>query len=358
MVRASGTIVRPVALEAAVRRIFEAAGTPSDIAATVAESLVLSNRCGVDSHGCIRVPQYLEGIESGRIDPCARPTVRQSSVITQLEGNRGFGQFAAHEMVRQSTSVALEYGASVSSLAGVMHIGRLGEYVQLAAERGLLAIMACNGGPAGGSVAPFGGRGRALGTNPLAFSIPRANGNPIVGDFSTSATAEGKLRVRLHSGDSVPEGWLIDSSGRPSADPADFYSGGAILPAGGHRGFALGLLVEVLGGVLAGEGCACLGDDPGNGVVLIAVDVRCFDRQEGFEKQVDRVVKAVCAVPPILGIERVMVPGEPEAIKYSQRTIEGIPFAKQTWESIVSSAQSVGVVLDEEELGVDDSMGL
>jgi LDH2 family malate/lactate/ureidoglycolate dehydrogenase len=221
----------------------------------------------------------------------------------------------------------------------------------------LVAILACNGGPPGGSVAPFGGRGRALGTNPLSFSIPRGRGAPIVGDFSTSATAEGKVRVYLHSGELVPDGWLIDSDGRPSTKPADFYAGGAILPSGGHKGFALGLLVEVLGGVLAGEGCACLGEDPGNGVIMIGVDVSRFRPRAQFEAEVDRVADAVGAVPAAHGFSRVTLPGEPELAVSRARAATGLPFAEETWRSIVGAARTLGVEPDEAALVMSGERG-
>jgi uncharacterized oxidoreductase len=168
----------------------------------------------------------------------------------------------------------------------------------------------------------------------------------IVGDFSTSATAEGKVRLYYQAQEPVPEGWLIDKNGASTLNPGDLYAGGAILPSGGHKGFALGLLVEILGGVLAGEGCACRGDDPGNGVVLIAIETSRISPLDEFGAQVDLVVEALEAVPAAPGSEGVILPGQPEERARAVRASTGIPFADGTWDSIVRSARSVGVEPD------------
>ena len=137
----SDRLISADALEDLARQIFEAAGTPPDIAAVVSESLVSSNRFGVDSHGCIRIPQYLQGINAGRIDPNARPSVAQDGPLTLVDGNQGFGQFAARALTEATITAAREYGVGVSTLHGVMHIGRLGEYAETVAESGLVAIL-------------------------------------------------------------------------------------------------------------------------------------------------------------------------------------------------------------------------
>jgi LDH2 family malate/lactate/ureidoglycolate dehydrogenase len=229
---------------------------------------------------------------------------------------------------------------AVVTLRGVVHIGRVGEYAELAAERGCVALVWCSGGPPGGNVAPFGGRGRILGTNPVAYAFPAGSHEPVVADFSTSVSAEGKIRVHRQSGRALPDGWIVDADGSPSNDPAVFYDGGAILPAAGHKGFALGLLVELLGGIVAGAGCASLGVDPGNGVVFLVLDAARLGLDLAL---VDAVIEAVEAVPPAPGFERVTVPGRPEARSLEQRSRDGIPCPRETWRLIAEAARSVGV---------------
>jgi len=219
----------------------------------------------------------------------------------------------------------------------VQHVGRLGETVERVAAEGCLALVFCNTGPAGGRVAPFGGRQAVFGTNPLAYAVPTATGPPIVADFSTSATAEGRVRLARQSGERVPPGWLIDADGSPTDDPNALYEGGAILPAGGHKGYALGLLVEILGGIVAGAGCASLGVDPGNGLVLIAL----HPMPEGT----DQVVTAARASPSARGVQRILLPGDPEAGTEERRRREGIPVPDTTWAEFATVAAHYGIAV-------------
>jgi LDH2 family malate/lactate/ureidoglycolate dehydrogenase len=329
-------------LESLVEQVFLAAGSPAETARLVAASLVLSNLKGVDSHGVMRVPEYVRLIGEGRIVPDATPLVERDGSAVQIDGRWCFGQVGAREAALLAAGIAGETGVAVATLRHVHHVGRLGEYVELAAAAGLVAVAFCSTGPPGGRVVPFGGRRAFLATNPLAFAVPAGSRPAIVADFSTSAAAEGRVRLAHQNGLEVPDGWLVDANGRPTQDPAALYEGGALLPAGGHRGYALGLLVELLGGVLAGAGCASLGESPGNGLVLIALDPARFGG-ESFLAGVDRVAKAALAVEPAPGFDRVRLPGEPELETEAKRRTEGIPIREATWAEISEVSARLGV---------------
>jgi LDH2 family malate/lactate/ureidoglycolate dehydrogenase len=330
-------------LEDLARRILAAAGSPSETASIVAASLVLSNLKGVDSHGVMRVPEYVSHIESGRIVPAAAPHVDGSGAVVRLDGGWCFGQLAAREAARLAGAIAHDTGSAVATVVHVHHVGRLGEYVELVAAEGLVALAFCNTGPAGGRVVPHGGRRAVLATNPLAFAVPAGSRPPIVADFSTSAAAEGRVRLAYQNGLEVPEGWLVDADGHPTRDPGALYAGGALLPAGGHRGYALALLVELLGGALAGAGCSSVGDSPGNGLVLLALDPAAWGEPATFLAGVDAVTEAVLGVEPAAGFDRVRLPGEPEAEVETRRRAEGIPVADPTWNELAGLAASLGV---------------
>jgi uncharacterized oxidoreductase len=216
-------------------------------------------------------------------------------------------------------------------------VGRLGESVERAAASGLVAIACCNTGP--GRVVPFGGAEPLLGTNPVAYAFPGG----LVADFSTSATAEGRIRAALQAGSAIPEGWIVDASGAPSTDPGDLYAGGALLPAGGQRGTALALLAELLGGILAGAGTAATGDEPGNGLVVVAIDPGRLCPPAELEQRVARVLGALRAVRPAPGIERVLAPGDLEADTEARRRREGIPIPDGTWSAVLGVAARYGV---------------
>jgi uncharacterized oxidoreductase len=328
--------------------VFEKAGADEEAAAALASSLVLSNLRGVDSHGFMRVGEYLERIRGGRINPLGRPIVsHEEGGLIRVDGQKGFGQLAARLAAVRAIEKARQHGIALATAANIVHVGRLGEYVELAVEQGCVALACCNGGPAGGNVAPFGGRRAALATNPIAYGIPARERPALIADFSTSTAAEGKIRLFLQSGSLLPEPWIIDANGNPSRDPHDLYAGGAILPMAGHKGFALGLLVEILGGLVAGAGCASLGQEAGNGFVIIVLDVSHLQPIDAFVALVDDVVAAVEAVPPADGFSRVVVPGEPEDIAQHERERSGIPVSEETWRLFREAAGSVGVVVDD-----------
>jgi uncharacterized oxidoreductase len=194
-------------------------------------------------------------------------------------------------------------------------------------------------------VAPYGGGGPVLGTNPIAYAVPAGARAPIVADFSTSTVAEGKVRLALQRGARLPGGWILDAAGRPSTEPGDLYAGGSLLPAGGHKGYAIGLLVEILGGILAGAGCASLGTHPGNGLFLVVLDPAVWGDRDAFLAAVDRVIEAVEGVAPAEGVDRVRLPGEPETETEALRRRRGIPITEGTWQELAGAAASVGVEL-------------
>jgi LDH2 family malate/lactate/ureidoglycolate dehydrogenase len=335
-------------LRGTVESILSAAGADDEAAAIVAASLVESDLRGVESHGVIRVPEYLRAIQSGRIVPTARPRIaRDRGAVVALDGQRGFGQVGGRELAMLASRRARSHGVALATLVDVEHVGRLGEWAELAAGDDCVVLAWCNCGQPPGNVVPFGGRASRLGTNPIAYAVPAGAGRTVVADFSTSVVAEGKVRLFLHAGRPLPDGWIVDSAGEPTNDPAELYRGGAMLPMGGHKGFALGLLTEILGGILAGAGCVSLGDSPGNGVVLVAIDPSRTSTDD-FPARVATLLDVVKSSPPESGGAGVLLPGEPEAAAAERRRREGIPVSAALWASLVEAAESVGVVLREQ----------
>ncbi|MDX6597618.1 MAG: hypothetical protein QOE87_1505 [Gaiellales bacterium] len=330
-----------------VVRILCAAGADREAADTVAASLVGSEIRGVHSHGVIRVPDYVAAIRNGTIAPAARPRIASDRGATiALEGCGAFGQVAAGELVTAVAAGATAHGVCLGTLRGVAHVGRLGEWVERLAVEGHIGLAWANCGDPGGNVAPFGGGGALLGTNPLAYALPAGTRPPIVADFSTSIVAEGKVRHFKHAGMPLPDGWIVDSAGRPSNDPEALYDGGALLPMGGHKGYALALLVEVLGGVLAGAGCASLGEAPGNGVVLLAIDPVSSPLAGGFGERVAAIAAAAAGVPAAQDGAPVVVPGDPERAAAARAQQDGLELPVGTWQGIVAVADSLGVDLE------------
>ena len=332
-------------LTESARRIFAAAGAPEDIAEMVARSLVESNLAGHDSHGVIRVPAYVQQIRAGRLAPAGRPSViRETTTTAVVAGNWGFGQLAAFYATDLAIRKAQESQTATIGCVQCNHVGRLGEYAEIVARAGLLAMATVGGFAGSGAVAPFGGAGRALGTNPISFGVPADQHPPVIVDFATSMVAEGKLQVARAKHSAIPEGWILDKEGRPSTDAEDFYAGGMLLPFGGHKGYALSLVAEILGGSLAGVE-AYRDERQGAGFFIWVVDPSAFRPLADFDASVDRLLDKVKAVPPAEGFSEVLAPGEPEIRSRSRRAVEGVPVAEDTWERLRATAAELGTEL-------------
>lgn len=334
-----------------VGQIFQAAGAPAETAHLVAESLVGSDLAGHDSHGVVRVRQYLDSIAAGDVDPAALPVIaHEMGAVTMVDAHQGFGQVAARFAMETSITRARQYGLAATGLINCAHVGRLGEWVELAAEQAMIGLAFCNGSRPGGIVAPYGSATRLLGTNPLAAAIPVEGRPPLVIDFATSATAEGKLRVARNRGQAVLEGLILSKEGYPSTDPNDFYAGGVILPAAGHKGYGLSLLVEWLGGILTGSSCPAMPTFTrlGNGVLFIVLSIEAFRPAEAVLQDGAGLYDRVKNAPPAPGFQEVLLPGEPERRIAAQRRTEGINVDEATWNLLTTSAQSLpGVTVPE-----------
>lgn len=336
-------------LEEIGTRIFVAAGAPEPVARRVAGSLVLSNLMGVDSHGVMRIPQYLAEISAGGIDPDAEPkVVRDKGALVLLDGQNAFGQIAAERAMRLAIEKARQHAIGIVTFGHVLHIGRVGEWVALAADVGLFGLALVNGSRPGGLVAPFGARQRVMGTNPIAFAIPAGSYPSLVADFSTSAVAEGKIRLASSIGKQIPLGWVIDHEGRPTSNPADLYEGGALLPFGGHKGYSLSLMVDVLAGILSGSNTPVF---PAftrlqNGVFMLALDVTFFRPAADYYGAVDTLFDAVKQAAPAEGESGALLPGEPELRCRAERERDGIPVDDKTWAALQEAAAELNVDLE------------
>jgi uncharacterized oxidoreductase len=328
-------------LEDMITGIFRACGVPEAEARIVAAHLVDAEACGVGSHGPLRVPQYLQALADGHIVPDARLRVLSETAATAvLDGQHGFGQVMALRAMDLAVDRARHAGVGAVTLCNCGHTGRLGSYTERAARQGMAALMMVNAGGNGQWVAPFGGIAGRLSTNPISVAVPLGSDAALVLDTATSVAPEGKVRVALAAGQSLPEGWVIDFLGRPATDPSALYGPprGALLPFGGHKGFGLAVLIDALAGGLSGAGCCTDPDTPmparTDGIFLVAVQIAAFSPLVEFQRNIDRLVRHVKSSPPAPGVTEVLVPGEMEARTRQQRLREGIPVEPATWEML------------------------
>ena len=352
MKRCSAEVLRNV-----TQKILEAPNTRSDVAARVAAILVNANLSGHDSHGVLRISTFRDQIQRGVLVPDADFSILQESASTaQIDANLGWGHYTAWEAMELAMKKARETGVAAVAVARCNHIGRLGEYVEQAAAEGMASLVTIGmAGPGIGGAAPFGGVGRMLGTNPWAFGVPTAEDPPIVVDFATTVIAEGKIQVARSKGDSLPDGCILDTSGNPSTKTEDYYSGGTILHAGGHKGYALSLVACLLGG-LAGSMEPWLKhfklDDPGwtmGGVFMTAFDVSRFQGLDTYRSDVSNVVSGLKTATLAPGFSEILAPGEPEYRAREQRKAAGIEIPDSIWSELTEACQELGVTMIEEE---------
>ena len=211
-------------LKGACTQVFEGAGLGAEEARQIAHSLVLSNLMGHDSHGVIRLVQYVQALEEGRVHAGQEiAVVREADASAVVDGGWGFGQTVCHQAMALAMEKAKQRSVAVVELFNSGHIGRLGEYVEVTAEAEMIGIVMCNNHGGGLLQHPFGGIDARMSPNPIAVGIPTGGDFPIVVDLTTSVVAEGKIRVKRNLGESLPEGWVIDAEGDPTTEPAKFY---------------------------------------------------------------------------------------------------------------------------------------
>lgn len=329
-------------------RIFRAAGAPADLAREVADGLVGSNLAGHDSHGVLRIPFYLDMIEEGQLIPDARPSIiRETPTIALVDGHWGWGHVSAKYGTDVAIRKAKASGTAVVSIVRCNHIGRVGQWASQASAEDVIAMVVV-GGVGGGSrggqglVAPHGGAERAVSTNPISIGVPGGKTPDMLLDFATSVIAEGKLRVARAKGTPVPPGSILDKNGNPTEDAQDFYDGGMLLPVGEHKGYALSMFVEMMGGVFS-PGDELNGAGRRGAAVIWAVDAFAFRSRESYEENADFVLQRIKKIKPAPGFEEVLVPGEPELRSAEERLSHGIPLADSTWEQIVAGGKEYGV---------------
>lgn len=330
-------IVKAEDLEELTGRIFAARGVPRADAAWIATLLVRANLRGHDSHGVIRIAQYVTSMEKGTTNPTPKIRVlRETPTTAVIDGDQGFGQVVARHGMELAIEKARANGLAAVALANTNHVGRLADYVELAAREGMIGLMWVNA-PLSLGVAPWGGAGRRLATNPHAVGVPGQSGAALLLDFATSVVAEGKMRVKFNRKEQAPPGWMLDGEGRPSTDPQKFYAEprGSLLPMGEHKGYGLSLAVEILAGILSGTGAAC--DKVGpvrNGTLMVLIDVGRFLPLEAFYGQVEDLFTWVKSAPLVENSKGILVPGEPEARTEADRRANGIYIEDETWAQI------------------------
>jgi hydroxycarboxylate dehydrogenase B len=342
-------------LRAFAERTFRAAGTDQDLALIVADHLIGSDLTGRDSHGVMRIPQYLGMVRKGTICPNNRPFLASvRGPVAIVDGNYGFGQVTGRFTAERGIERAKQHGVCVVGAGRCNHLGRIGEYAEMAAREGVVSIIAV--GVFEEEVAAYGSLKGVLSTNPLAIGFPAGDRTDFVLDFATSAMSGGRLMAASATGQQIPPGILLDRDGKPTTNPSDYLNGGIILAFGGHKGYGLSIATALLAEILVGAEAFVNGNESGNekggekhdqktNAFFAFVDGDAFRPRPVVEAEADAALGRIDGAPPAPGFDRVRYPGEVAAETRERRLREGIPVPETTWETIRHEANDLGVAL-------------
>jgi ureidoglycolate dehydrogenase (NAD+) len=341
--------VAAAALERFVAELFGRAGLPPADAAAVAEVLVWANLRGVESHGVLRVPRYLEFVRLGWMT--AKPDMRivkEGPAWFVLEADRAAGPLAMRRAMARAIDKARVAGIGWGLVRHFTHSGAIGFYTLMAASAGMAGLATTASVP---NMAYHGARAAGVATNPLAVAVPAAAHAPLVLDMATAVAAVGKLQHARDSGERLPEGWALDRDGNPTTDAAQAVTP---LPLGGMKGAGLALMIECLTSLLAEapivEPALRDGADARrhrqNGLV-VAVDIAAFTDAHAYARRVDDLAAALKTLPRAAGIDEILVPGERGDRILFERRHAGIPLAPGTWRRLAEAAAPLGVALPE-----------
>lgn len=318
-----------------VQGIFENLGCSEKTARQIAEHLTDSNLCGMESHGLMRTLQYADQFESGYMKPDAEPQVTVNARGAKIiDGDGGNGIPAMLLALNTACRDATDSGISVLAIRNVGHTGRLGAFAEAAAYRGHLCIIFGGGGRKNWrQVAPYGGKRAMLPTNPYCIGIPGGDRGPVVLDFATSKIAGGWIYAARSAGAMLPDNVLMDIDGNITRDPEDYFRGGAIMPSGGQKGYALALVAEIVAEAMLGPT-----DIEGNWL-MITLDTTLYRESSQMQQVAEEILDELRRCPPAPGFERVEIPGEREREHREMSCDAGISMPPQTWQQMIKLSE-------------------
>ena len=320
-------------------------GMPAEDAATAAEVLIDADLSGIESHGIAHLPWhrgYAPGFKAGVVNPKPNiQVVRESPVSATWDADGGLGVLTSYKAMAACLEKAATTGMGMIAVRNGRHFGAAGYYARMAAERDMVGMAMCNVPPI---AVAAGGLDRVYGTNPIAFGAPVEGDHPFLLDIATTAVAGGKLEIAARQGKEIPPGWAVNADGTDSSDPRILAQGGGLLPLGSrlstssHKGYGLGLMVDILSGLLPGAGSGLWTDRRTlvQGHWFAAWRIDAFRDLDEFKSDMKRMVDTIRATRPAPGVERVLIPGDPEALAQIDRRANGVPLDQETIEQLTT----------------------
>ncbi|HEY1420142.1 MAG TPA: Ldh family oxidoreductase [Candidatus Dormibacteraeota bacterium] len=328
-------------LRALASTALHKAGLVEEEAALVAEILIDAEERGYDSQGVMRLPQYLGWAKAGEYrSPAVITVTRDAPSAIAVDGGHGWGHPVTVSVMRMCIERARKTGSCIGVASNAGHIGRLGYYVERAAEdEGIISILCCAGSISSPVMAPWGGLEARLSTNPIAFGFPYPGGAPVVVDVSTTQAAGGKVALATTTGRSIPDSWAFDAQGNPTTDPALARPpNGTMAPLGGHKGYALAVAVELLSAALAGDY-----PNAEDGMFIAAIDPAAVTTPEVFGRAVAALDSSVRSSAPRPGFDAPVLPGTGSAARRQRSRDNGVEVPAEVWQKVVEATAGLGL---------------
>ena len=338
-------------LKTQVAAIFVHLNLPSNDAQTVADVLVQADLWGITTHG---VSNYIKGIYVPLLSNktiTSNPTIKTLSEgpsVALMDGDGGMGHVVAVHAMELAINKARDTGIGAVSVTNSTHFGAAGVYSYMAAVKNMIGISMTNAAP---RVVPLYGKNAMLGTNPLSIAAPTDKVHPFLLDMATSTVSAGKLYVAALNGGMIPEGWATNVEGLPTTDPVEGLESKRLLPLGGskdlggHKGYGLGIAVDILSGVLSGIGYGNVLPYRHVGHFFCAIDISRFRAIDAFKNMMDEMILELLDTPSSKQGETVSFPGEIEAVTMAQRKRNGIPLHNEVVDYLDSLASEMNLAV-------------
>lgn len=331
---------------------FAAAGIPRDSAETASDVLATADEFGVSTHGVKLLAGYLRRLKAGGTRPHGRPHVtKEGPAWALVDGDASLGALIGVFSMRTAITKAKSSGIAYVGARNGGHFAAIGYYGLMAARDKLIGISAANDIP---SVVAPGARKAVFGTNPFSYAIPGSRHQPILLDMATSTVPGGKVYQARMLGRSIPDNWIVTLDGHPTTDAQLYPENASLVPAAGHKGFGLALLIESLAALLSGAaatwgvGSWMLGDPArptDHGAAFIAIDPAVFGERNAFLDRVDALIDEIHSTPPVEGGGPIVVPGERELAHQERARREGLLLSSDVAENVVVAAEMAGLTL-------------
>jgi len=323
-----------------IARAFAVAGMRERDAEAIAQLMAEADLQGSDGHGAIRLAPYLKRIRAGgvNLNPEIR-VIRERSGMALVHGDNGMGHLVMKRAAELAIAKARDAGVAWVGAQWSNHAGPASLYARMPLEHGMIGLYFAVGNA--NHLPPWGGLEMLLSTNPIAVAVPAGDEPPIVLDMATTVAAYGKVKAKAAKGESMPEGWMIDRTGKPLTDPKRAAEG-FLLPIGGYKGYGLALVVGLLAGTLNG---AAMGKDvidfnadtssaTNTGQAIMAIDPAAFGELDEFKRSVDTLVRDLRASERMPGVDRIWLPGEQSHERRIAYVRDGIPLAPAVWTAL------------------------